>query len=94
MLLITLGQRPLPMHLLPLYMYQYERKSDVEQLNRFHVTDCIECGCCAYICPGRLPLVQSFKSGKTKVQQAAAEAKRVAEAKKAAAAAAGGNANG
>ncbi len=83
-----------PMHLLPLYMYQYERKSDVEQLNRFHVTDCIECGCCAYICPGRLPLVQSFKSGKTKVQQAAAEAKRVAEAKKAAAAAAGGNANG
>lgn len=73
-----------PMHLMPLYMYQYERKNDVDNLNKFHVTDCIECGCCSYICPARLPLVQSFKSGKTKVQQAAAEEKRVAEAKKAA----------
>jgi len=79
-----------PMHLQPLLMYQNERKSNVAQLDALHVTDCIECGCCAYICPGRLPLVQSFKSGKTKVQQAAAEAKRLAAEKAAQAAAKGG----
>ena len=63
------------MLLLPLYLYQYERKDDADQLARLHVSDCIECGCCAYICPGRLPLVQSIKSGKTKAQQAAAAQK-------------------
>ena len=72
------------MHLLPLYLYQFERKSDIDKLNAYHVTDCMECGCCAYICPGRLPLVQSLKAGKTKVQQAAAEARRLAEAKQSA----------
>ena len=64
-----------PMRLLPLYLYQYERKDDADQLARLHVSDCIECGCCAYICPGRLPLVQSIKAGKTKAQQAAAAQK-------------------
>ena len=24
----------------------------------------MECGCCAYVCPGRLPLVETFKAGK------------------------------
>ena len=56
------------MHLQPLYLYAAERKGNVAELDRLHVTDCIECGCCAYVCPGRLQLVQTFKDGKVLVK--------------------------
>lgn len=61
-----------PMHLMPLYLYQAERKDNVEELVRRNVSDCIECGSCAYICPARIPLVQSFKNAKVKVKTASA----------------------
>jgi electron transport complex protein RnfC len=28
------------------------------------IMDCMECGCCSYICPAKLSLVQTFKLGK------------------------------
>ncbi len=59
-----------PMHLLPIYMYMYERAGDIPALERQRLTDCIECGCCSYICPGRLYLVQSFRTGKQKIVDA------------------------
>lgn len=62
-----------PMHLMPLYLYQAERKDNNDELSRRNVNDCIECGSCAYICPARIPLVQSFKNGKAKVKAAAAK---------------------
>ncbi len=62
-----------PMHLMPLYLYQAERKSNIEELNRRNIGDCIECGSCAYICPARIPLVQSFKNAKVKVREASAK---------------------
>ncbi len=62
-----------PMHLMPLYLYQAERRDNIDELNRRNVGDCIECGSCAYICPARIPLVQSFKNAKAKVRAAAAK---------------------
>ena len=62
-----------PMHLMPLYLYQAERKDDIDALNSRNISDCIECGSCAYICPARIPLVQSFKNAKVKVRAAAAK---------------------
>lgn len=62
-----------PMHLMPLYLYQAERKGNVDELNRRNIGDCIECGSCAYICPARIPLVQSFKNGKALTRAAAAK---------------------
>ena len=62
-----------PMHLMPLYLYQAERKDNIDELNRRNVSDCIECGSCAYICPARIPLVQSFKNAKVKVRAASAK---------------------
>jgi electron transport complex protein RnfC len=32
-----------------------------------HVLDCIECGCCAYVCPANRPLVQHFRRAKQEV---------------------------
>ena len=62
-----------PMHLMPLYLYKYERADNLEGLTKKNVTDCIECGCCAYVCPAGIPLVQSFKNAKQKLRDAAAK---------------------
>ncbi len=69
-----------PMHLEPLYMYMYERKGMLEELEAANVLDCIECGACTYTCPGRLHLVHAFRTGKQKVNMAKAAAKAAAEA--------------
>ena len=37
--------------------------------------DCIECGCCSYICPARLPLVQIFRAAKAAIRERAAKAR-------------------
>ena len=58
-----------PMNLQPLYLYAYEKKQDIENLNRLNVMDCIECGCCSYACPGKLPLVERFRNGKRLVKE-------------------------
>ena len=76
-----------PVHLEPLYMYMYEQKGMIEELEAANIMDCMECGACAYICPGRLHLTQTFKTGKQKVKDAAAKRKAAAEAAKAAEAA-------
>lgn len=53
-----------PMHLMPGTIYHYERAKDTLMLQKLHVTDCIECGCCTFICAGRLDITQSIKMAK------------------------------
>ena len=43
-------------------MYRYE--GDIRQLQRLNLMDCMECGSCAFTCPGKLPLVESFRRSK------------------------------
>ena len=71
-----------PMHLEPLFMYQYASKGMVEELNDAHIMDCMECGACSYICPARMHLTHMFKTGKQLVKDKAAADRAAAEAKK------------
>ena len=64
-----------PMHLQPLYMYRYTNCENIKELTRLGVLDCIECGCCAFTCPGKLPLVETFRRGKALVRNAKEEKK-------------------
>ena len=73
-----------PVHLEPLFMYQYAAKGMVDELNDAHIMDCMECGACAYACPARMHLTQMFKTGKQLVKNKMAADKAAAEAKKAA----------
>ena len=34
-----------------------------------NVNDCIECGCCAYVCPSKRPLVQHFRRAKAELRK-------------------------
>ena len=74
-----------PVHLEPLFMYQYAEKGMVDELNAAHIMDCMECGACAYACPARMHLTHMFKTGKQLVKNKMAADKAAAEAKKAAA---------
>ena len=38
--------------------------------------ECIECGCCTYVCPAKRPLTQSFKLAKAEVRAAKAAARQ------------------
>ena len=73
-----------PVHLEPLFMYQYAETGMVDELNEAHIMDCMECGACSYICPARMHLTHMFKTGKQLVKDKMAADKAAAEAKKAA----------
>jgi electron transport complex protein RnfC len=51
-------------------MYRYVNAGRVDQLQRLHLMDCMECGSCAFTCPGKLPLVERFRKGKQMVREA------------------------
>jgi electron transport complex protein RnfC len=37
-----------------------------------HIGECFECGCCTYVCPAHIPLVQQFKVAKAILRERAA----------------------
>jgi len=41
----------------------------IEEAAGWNLTDCIECGCCAYVCPSMRPIVQQAKYGKARLQE-------------------------
>jgi len=59
-----------PMGLLPTHLaklVQYEKWADAE---KWGVLDCVECGCCQYVCPSKIPLVHWMRVGKNKIVRA------------------------
>lgn len=73
-----------PMNLMPTTLEKYTEIKDLDALRDAAIMNCIECGCCAFNCPAKRPLVQSIRLGKTLIRQAdaAARAKAKAEANK------------
>jgi electron transport complex protein RnfC len=54
-----------PMHLNPSTLGLLAAKREYEKMaNEFHLNDCFECGCCSYVCPANIPLVQYFRIAK------------------------------
>jgi electron transport complex protein RnfC len=62
-----------PMHLNPsmLGLLAGKREYDV-MADSYHLMDCFECGCCSYVCPSNIPLVQYFRIAKTVNRERAA----------------------
>lgn len=53
-----------PMHLNPSLLGLMARKGLWEEMQENNVMDCFECGCCSFVCPSAIPLVQSFRVAK------------------------------
>ena len=56
-----------PVSLLPQQLYWHSRADSLDRVMAYHLPDCIECGCCDVVCPSHIPLVQHFRSAKSKV---------------------------
>ena len=57
------------MNLLPLELNRLVMADKFEDLDRYHILDCIECGSCSYSCPSKRYLVQSIRIGKDAVKR-------------------------
>ncbi|HIJ73009.1 MAG TPA: electron transport complex subunit RsxC [Candidatus Hydrogenedentes bacterium] len=54
-----------PMFLNPSRLGLLSRKEQYAVMEeRYHLNDCFECGCCAYVCPSNIPLVQYMRIAK------------------------------
>lgn len=58
-----------PMHLAPTFIRQALEQDDLESLAKLNMDDCISCGCCSYICPAQLPLVEIIAQAKARLRK-------------------------
>jgi len=61
-----------PMHLNPSMLGQLagNREHDIMR-EQYNLMDCFECGCCSYVCPSNIPLVQYFRISKSILRERA-----------------------
>ena len=48
-----------PMHLAPTIIRRALEDQDLVKLAKYHLEDCNSCGCCSFICPAQIPLVET-----------------------------------
>ncbi|MEN3013748.1 MAG: electron transport complex subunit RsxC [Endomicrobiia bacterium] len=53
-----------PMKLMPNFLSVYIEHKKWEKLQKYSLYDCIECGCCSYICVAKRPIVSQIKYAK------------------------------
>ena len=54
-----------PVSLNPSLMGDMARRREYKRMEeQYHLNDCFECACCAYVCPSNIPLVQYFRVAK------------------------------
>jgi len=58
-----------PMGLLPKETGIYVEAGKGHLTEKFGIFDCFECGCCAYVCPAKRPLVQFIRLAKIEVKK-------------------------
>lgn len=56
-----------PMNLLPTTLHNLAQRHEFEKFEELNGLDCIECGCCTFICPAKQHLVQSIRTAKRAV---------------------------
>ena len=58
-----------PMELLPLYYPRYAGESKWAEMKDKSVKDCMECGCCDFICSSKIPIRLAIKIGKNAIAE-------------------------
>ena len=53
-----------PMNLMPMYIDGNTIAGNYVEAKKYGAMDCMECGCCSFICPAKRPLVQSIRVAK------------------------------
>lgn len=71
-----------PLRLDPRAISKANKLNDYEELKKLCADLCMECGCCAYVCPAKRPIVQNNKLAKAKLNKYLKEKKAEKEDKK------------
>lgn len=53
-----------PMKLMPEEIAKAVERKDYEAMEKYNITNCMECGCCSFSCPAHRQLVQTIRLGK------------------------------
>lgn len=56
-----------PMGLVPTQLMKYVKNGLLREAESWGILDCVECGCCQYSCPAKIPLVHWIRLGKSQV---------------------------
>ena len=56
-----------PMGLVPTQIMKYVKNDSLKEAESWGAMDCVECGCCQYSCPAKIPLVHWIRVGKNKI---------------------------
>jgi H+/Na+-translocating ferredoxin:NAD+ oxidoreductase subunit C len=56
-----------PVNLQPQQLHWHAKESNHVRLEDYRLFDCIECGCCSYVCPSQIPLVDEFRQAKVSI---------------------------
>jgi electron transport complex protein RnfC len=56
-----------PMGLVPTQLMKFVKYDVLADAESAGILDCVECGCCQYSCPARIPLVHWLRLGKNKI---------------------------
>ena len=70
-----------PMFLLPSALGILCERHKFEEAKQLGLLDCVECGCCTYVCPAGRTMVHMFKFGKVELQKLEQKKKAKEEAK-------------
>ena len=57
------------MHLMPALLAAYSEKGKYEECEQLGAMSCVECGCCTYVCPGKVPIVQYIRNSKGAINE-------------------------
>jgi electron transport complex protein RnfC len=58
-----------PVFLNPSLLGDYARMQRYEEMEALHLSDCMLCGSCSYVCPSNLPLAQMFQASKSALRR-------------------------
>ena len=56
-----------PMRLVPTQLMKCVKYENLALAENWGILDCVECGCCQYVCPSKIPLVHWIRWGKNEV---------------------------
>lgn len=56
-----------PMGLVPTQLMNFVKYDNLTKAEDWGILDCVECGCCQYLCPAKIPLVHWIRLGKNKI---------------------------
>ena len=73
--------RHCPSELQPYALYWAARAKNLDAVKALNISECIECGCCSFMCPANIPHVHYFRYAKNAIRTKAAEQKAAEEAR-------------